>query len=165
MCNTIQFYSNTIHIILILYIVLGKAVQYRTIQYNSLNCNKIPCITIQYHWIQYNGAFAYCKTRLPNLARGKSSDHYSENCSDVRAVTWFRICPGLAENCRKQLEIGSSRGSKSTSAFCKIHLYNLARAESSNHNSENCSEISAVTWFGIFFRFLKIATFIFFTPP
>ena len=115
--------------------------------------------------MQYNTAFALCKLCLPNLARDKLSDHDSKNCSDVRAVTWFRICPGLAENCRKWLEIGASRGSKSTSAFCKICLSNLAKDESSNHNSENCSEISAVTWFGIFFRFLKIATFIFFTPP
>ena len=115
--------------------------------------------------MQYNTAFALCKICLPNLARDELSDHDSENCSDVRAVTWFRICPGLAENCRKQLEIGSSRGSKSTSAFCKIRLSNLARDESSNHNSDNCSEISAVTWSGIFFGFLKIATFIFFTPP
>ena len=52
--------------------------------------------------MQYNTAFALCKICLPNLARDELSDHDSENCSDVRAVTWFRIRPGLAENCRKQ---------------------------------------------------------------
>ena len=148
------------------------AMQYCAIPYNAVQYITIPILqynTMQYRTITlnalYNTAFALCKTRFPNLARDKLSDYDSENCSDVRAVTWFRIHPGLAENCRKRLEIGSSRGSKSTSAFCKIRLSNLARDESSNHNSKNCSEISAVTWFGIFFRFLKIATFIFFTPP
>ena len=53
--------------------------------------------------MQYNTAFALCKIPLPNLARDELSDHDSEICSDVRAVTWFRICPGLAENCRKRL--------------------------------------------------------------
>ena len=47
----------------------------------------------------------------------------------------------------------------------KIRLPNLARDESSDDDSVNCSEISAVTWFGIFSRFLKIETFVFFTPP
>ena len=53
--------------------------------------------------MQYNTAFALCKTCLPNLARDELSDQDSENCSDDRAVTWFRICPSLAEICRKQL--------------------------------------------------------------
>ena len=47
----------------------------------------------------------------------------------------------------------------------KIRLPNLARDESSDDDSVNCSEINAVTWFGIFYRFLKIETFVFFTPP
>ena len=47
----------------------------------------------------------------------------------------------------------------------KIRLPNLAEDESSDHDSVNCSEISAVTWFGIFSGFLKIETFVFFTPP
>ena len=95
--------------------------------------------------MQYNTAFALCKTGLPNLAGEKLSDHDSENCFDVRAVTWFKICPGLAKNCRKRLEVGTLRGSKLTPAFCKIRLSYLARDESFNHNSEKCSEISAVT--------------------
>ena len=133
------------HTILCKYhIVPYKAVQYCTIQYNTLNFNKIPCNTIQYHWIQHNTAFALCKTRLPNLARDELSDHDSKNCSDVKAVTWFRICPGLAENCRKQLEIGTSRGSKLTSAFCKTCLPNLARDKLSDHDSENCSGVSGI---------------------
>ena len=32
-------------------------------------------------------------------------------------------------------------------AFCKMLLPNLAKDESSNHDSTKCSEISAVTWF------------------
>ena len=56
-------------------------------------------------------------------------------------------------------------GSKTTSAFCKIRLPNFARDESSNHNSENCSEISAVTRFRICLELLHFSTFMFFTPP
>ena len=47
----------------------------------------------------------------------------------------------------------------------KIRLPNLAGDESSDDDSVNCSEISAVTWFRIFFGFLKIENFVFFTPP
>ena len=47
----------------------------------------------------------------------------------------------------------------------KIRLPNLARDESSDDDSVNCSEISAVTWFGIFSRFLKIETFVFLHRP
>ena len=49
--------------------------------------------------------------------------------------------------------------------FCKIRLSNLAQDESSDRDSENCSEISAVTWFRIYPRLLQIPTLIFFTPP
>ena len=38
----------------------------------------------------------------------------------------------------------------------KIRLPNLAGDESSDDDSVNCSEINAVTWFGIFSGFLKI---------
>ena len=49
--------------------------------------------------------------------------------------------------------------------FCKIRLSDLAQDESSDRDSENCSEISAVTWFRIYPRLLQIPTLIFFTPP
>ena len=49
--------------------------------------------------------------------------------------------------------------------FCKIRLSDLAQDESSDCDSENCSEISAVTWFRIYPRLLQIPTLIFFTPP
>ena len=82
--------------------------QSRAIPYNAVQYITIPILqynTMQYRTITlnalYNTAFALCKTRLPNLARDKLSDHDSENCSDVRAVTWFRICPCLAEKRRK----------------------------------------------------------------
>ena len=71
---------------------------------------------------------------------------------------------GFNSNCQENyLKLGSWCGFKSGFAFCKICLPNLARGYLSDHDSENCSEISAVTWFGIFSRFLK--SFVFFTPP
>ena len=73
---------------------------------------------------------------------------------------------GFNSNCQENyLKLGSWCGFKSGSAFCKICLPNLARGYLSDHDSENCSEISAVTWSGIFFNFFKILTFVFFTPP
>ena len=73
---------------------------------------------------------------------------------------------GFNSNCQENyLTLGSWCGFKSGFAFCKICLPNLARGYLSDHDSENCSEISAVTWSGIFFNFFKILTFVFFTPP
>ena len=73
---------------------------------------------------------------------------------------------GFNSNCQENyLKLGSWCGFKSGFAFCKICLPNLARGYLSDHDSENCSEISAVTWSGIFFNFFKILTFVFFTPP
>ena len=42
---------------------------------------------------------------------------------------------------------------------------NFAQDESCNHDSENCSEISAVTRFRICPELLHFPTFMFFTPP
>ena len=50
-------------------------------------------------------------------------------------------------------------------ALCKNCFPDLARGYSSDNDSVNCSEISAVTLFGICLNFLKIPTFAFFTPP
>ena len=50
-------------------------------------------------------------------------------------------------------------------AFCKNCFPDLAQGYSSNNNFVNCSEISAVTPFGICLNILKIPTFAFFTPP
>ena len=73
---------------------------------------------------------------------------------------------GFNSNCQENyLKLESWCGFKSGFAFCKICLPNLARGYLSDHDSENCSEISAVTWSGIFFNFFKILTFVFFTPP
>ena len=44
-------------------------------------------------------------------------------------------------------------------------LHNFARDESPNHDSENCSEISALTPFGICHVLLQFPTFMFFTSP
>ena len=66
---------------------------------------------------------------------------------------------------RQWLKIGVLQGSKTTSAFCKLRLPNFARDKSSNHDSENCSEISAVTRFRICLEQLHFPTFMFFTPP
>ena len=73
---------------------------------------------------------------------------------------------GFNSNCQENyLTLGSWCGFKSGFAFCKICLPNLARGYLSDHDSENCSEISAVTWFRIYPRLLQIPTLIFFTPP
>ena len=40
-------------------------------------------------------ASAFCKTRLPNIARDESSNHDFKMCSKIRALTWFIICPGI----------------------------------------------------------------------
>ena len=70
---------------------------------------------------------------------------------------------GFNSNCQENyLKLESWCGFKSGFAFCKICLPNLARGYLSDHDSENCSEISAVTWSRIFFNFLS---FVFFTPP
>ena len=34
---------------------------------------------------------------LPNLAKDKSSDNDSVNCSNISAVTWLRNCSGLLQ--------------------------------------------------------------------
>ena len=48
---------------------------------------------------------------------------------------------------------------------CKLCFVNLAKDESPDHDSKNCSETSAMTWFRIFSRFVQILIFVFFTPP
>ena len=50
-------------------------------------------------------------------------------------------------------------------ALCKNCFPDLAQGYSSDNNFVNCSEISAVTLFGICLVFLKIPIFAFFTPP
>ena len=66
---------------------------------------------------------------------------------------------------RQWLEIRVLQGFKTTSAFCKIRLPNFAQDETSNHDYENRSKISAVTWFRIGPVLLHFPIFMFFTPP
>ena len=99
------------------------------------------------------------------MARDKWSDRDFENCFEIRPVTRIRIMWVQSQIWRQWLKIGVLQGSKISSAFCKICLPNLARDESSNHDSQNCSEISAVAWFRICPILLHFQTFMFFTPP
>ena len=108
---------------------------------------------------------AFCKIRLPNFAQDESSNHDSENCSEIRPVTRIRNLWRQSQILRKWPKIRAFQGSKSDSAFCKIRLPNFARDESSNHDFENCSKISSVTWFRICPGLLHFPTFLFFTPP
>ena len=43
--------------------------------------------------------------------------------------------------------------------FGRLHFVNLAKDKSSDHDSDNCSEISAVTWFRIFSGLMKLLYF------
>ena len=107
----------------------------------------------------------FCKICFPYFARDKWSDHDSENCSEIRPVTRIRNLWRQSQILRKWPKIRAFQGSKSDSAFCKIRLPNFARDESSNHDFENCSKISSVTWFRICPGLLHFPTFLFFTPP
>ena len=113
----------------------------------------------------YNKRVAFCKIYFPYFARDKWSDHDFKNCSEIRRVTRIRKTWVQSQILRQWLEIKALQGSKTTSAFCKIRLPNFAQDESSNHDSKNCSEISAVTWFRICPVLLHFPTFMFFTPP
>ena len=99
------------------------------------------------------------------MARDKGLDHDSKNCSVIRAVTWCVETWFKSQFSKRLLKIGTLHDSKSASVFCKKFLPHFARGYLSGHDSIHCSEISAVTWYGNFFRFLKNATFVFFTPP
>ena len=75
------------------------------------NCSEIrPVTRISKMWVQSQivqsrfeigalqgskTASAFCKTSLLKFAQDKSSKHYFKNCSEISAVTWFRICPVL----------------------------------------------------------------------
>ena len=107
----------------------------------------------------------FCKICFPYFARDKWSDHDSENCSEIRPVTRIRNLWRQSQILRKWPKIRAFQGSKSDSAFCKIRLPNFARDESSNHDFENCSKISSVTWFRICPGLLHFPIFMFFTPP
>jgi hypothetical protein len=107
----------------------------------------------------------FCKICFPYFARDKWSDHDSENCSEIRPVTRIRNLWRQSQILRKWPKIRAFQGSKSDSAFCKIRLPNFAGDESSNHDFENCSKISSVTWFRICPGLLHFPTFMFFTPP
>ena len=113
----------------------------------------------------YNKRVTFCKIYFTYFARDKWSDHDFENCSEIRRVTRIRKTWVQSQILRQWLEIKALQGSKTTSAFCKIRLPNFAQDESSNHDSKNCSEISAVTWFRICPVLLHFPTFMFFTPP
>ena len=102
---------------------------------------------------------------FPYLARDKWWDRDFENCFGIRPVTTIRKMWVQSKTWRQWLKIGVLQGSKTTSAFCKLRLPNFAQDESSNHDSENCSEISAVTRFRICLELLHFPTFMFFTPP
>ena len=39
------------------------------------------------------GCTLFCNSCLLNFAKEELSDHDSENCSDIRRVTWLMICP------------------------------------------------------------------------
>ena len=67
--------------------------------YDSIKLN-----TTQYNIIQYNTAFAVCKTCLPNFAQNLWSDLDSENCSEITAVTQLGICPDLLQIAEKDLK-------------------------------------------------------------
>ena len=41
------------------------------------------------------GCTLFCNSCLLNFAKDELSDHDSENCSDIRRVTWFIICPKI----------------------------------------------------------------------
>ena len=102
---------------------------------------------------------------FPYLARDKWWDRDFENCFGIRPVTTIRKMWVQSKTWRQWLKIGVLQGSKTTSAFCKLRLPNFAQDESSNHDSENCFEISAVTRFRICLELLHFPTFMFFTPP
>ena len=108
---------------------------------------------------------AFCKIRLPNFAQDESSNHDFKNCSEIRRVTRIRKMWVQSQIWRQWLGIGVLQGFKTTSAFCKIRLPNFARDETSNHDYENSSKSSAVTWFRICQVLLHFPTFMFFTPP
>ena len=109
--------------------------------------------------------YAFCKIHLTNFAKDESSNHDSENCSEIRLVTRIRKMWVQSQIWRQWLGIGVLQGFKTTSAFCKIRLPNFARDETSNHDYENRSKISAVTWFRICPVLLHFPIFMFFTPP
>ena len=46
----------------------------------------------------YSYFFASRNSRLLNFAKEELSDHDSENCSDIRRVTWLMICPKSSRN-------------------------------------------------------------------
>ena len=111
----------------------------------------------------YKKRVTFCKIYFPYFARDKWSDHDFKNCSEIRRVTRIRKMWVQSQIRRQWLEIGVLQDFKTTSAFCKLRLPNFARDESSNHDSENCSEISAVTRFRICLDLLHFPTFMFFT--
>ena len=113
----------------------------------------------------YNKRVTFCKIYFTYFARDKWSDHDFENCSEIRRVTRIRKTWVQSQILRQWLEIKALQGSKTTSAFCKIRLPNFAQDESSNHDSKNCSEISAVTWFRIWPVLLHFPNLMFITPP
>ena len=113
----------------------------------------------------YNKRVVFCKIYFLYFARDKWWDHDCKNCSEIRLVTRIRKMWVQSQIWRQWLEIGVLQDFKTTSAFCKLRLPNFARDESSNQSSENCSEISAVTRFGICLELLHFPTFMFFTPP
>ena len=70
---------------------------------------------------------ALCKIYFPSFARDKWSDHYSENCSEIRRVTRIRKMWVQSQILRQWLEIGVLQSSKTTFAFCKTRLPDFAR--------------------------------------
>ena len=112
-----------------------------------------------FDWL--NNRVAFRKICFPYFARDKWSDHDFENV--LKSDSW--LGSEKSQILRQWLEIGVFRGYKTASAFYNLLLPDFARDEWFNHDYENCSEISALTWFIIFPGLLHFPTFMFFTPP
>ena len=105
----------------------------------------------------FNFCLFVCTSRFANFARGKWSNHDSENCSEIRTVTWLVIW------------LWKLKFSIFVCLFvylfvCTSRFANFTKGKWSNHDSKNCSEIRAVTWLVIWLWKLQFTILIFFTP-
>ena len=83
---------------------------------------------------------------------------FFNKCCDA---TWN--LPWFFANCIKRLETGAWHYFKSALLSVKHDCFILQKTY--GLDSENCSEISAVTPLGICLKILTFPTFVFFTPP
>ena len=135
--NNVQLQSDTMLYNTIQISLHCNVIQYPVILNNAIEHtnNKIPCKTTKYHLIQQNTDFAFCKMLLPILAvlwRGSET-----------ALAFYKLQ-------RDDMKLGRVVDPKQPSLSVKICLPDLAQGYihySSNNDSINCTEISAVTWF------------------